>query len=215
MPRVLITGANRGIGLEFARQYAADGWQVIATARGEAPELERLGVRVERLDMRDFAALERLPERLGAEPLDLFIANAGMTAAPRVDSAADAEAALEVLAVNAVAPTLLARALAPSLAGGKLAAITSRMGSIADSSGGWLGYRASKAALNAFWYALSRELSIPLVLFHPGWVKTDMGGPDAQVPPPESVGGIRRILERLTMADTGAFLDFRGDPIPW
>jgi NAD(P)-dependent dehydrogenase (short-subunit alcohol dehydrogenase family) len=215
MPRVLVTGANRGIGFEFARQYAAEGWEVIATTRGEAPELEGLGVRLERLDMRDFAALEAFPDRLGGDPLDLFIANAGMTAGPRVDSAADAEAALEVLTVNAVAPTLLAQALAPSLAGGKMAAITSRMGSIADSSGGWLGYRASKAALNAFWYALSRELSIPLVLFHPGWVKTDMGGPNAQVPPSESVAGMRRIVERLTIAGSGAFLDFRGDPIPW
>lgn len=215
MPRVLVTGANRGIGLEFARQYAADGWEVIATARSEAPELERLGVRVERLDMRDFAALEAFPQRLGGTPLDLFIANAGMSAGPRIDGAVDAEAALEVLAVNAIAPTLLARALAPSLAKGKMAAMTSRMGSIADSSGGYLGYRASKAALNAFWYALSRELSIPLVLFHPGWVKTDMGGPNAQVPPVESVAGMRRIIERLTPAESGAFLDFRGQPIPW
>lgn len=215
MPAVLITGANRGIGLEFARQYAADGWDVIATTRSDAPELEALGIRVERLDMRDFAALAAFPERLGAAKLDLFIANAGVNAGPRVNSAADAEAALEVLAVNAVAPTLLARALAPSLAGGKMAAITSRMGSIADSSGGHLGYRASKAALNAFWYSLSREIDVPLILFHPGWVQTDMGGPSAQVAPPESVAGMRRLLEELTPERSGAFVDFRGDAIPW
>jgi NAD(P)-dependent dehydrogenase (short-subunit alcohol dehydrogenase family) len=215
MRTVLITGANRGIGLEFARQYAADGWDVIATTRGDAPELQALGVRVEHLDMRDFAALEAFPQRLGGAKLDLFIANAGMTAGRRVDSAKDAEAALEVLAVNAVAPTLLARALLPNLANGKMAAITSRMGSIADSSGGYLGYRASKAALNAFWYGLALEIDVPLILFHPGWVQTDMGGPNAQVTPAESVAGMRRILEALTSEQSGAFVDFRGEPIPW
>jgi NAD(P)-dependent dehydrogenase (short-subunit alcohol dehydrogenase family) len=215
MPRVLVTGANRGIGLEFARQYAADGWDVIATTRSDSPELDGLGVRVERLDMRDFESLEAFPERLGRATLDLFIANAGVSAGPRVDSAADAQAALEVLAVNAVAPTLLARALAPKLKGGKMAAITSRMGSIADSSGGYLGYRASKAALNAFWYALAQDIDVPLVLFHPGWVKTDMGGPGAQVHAEESVRGMRRVLDALTPAQSGAFVDFRGQPIPW
>jgi NAD(P)-dependent dehydrogenase (short-subunit alcohol dehydrogenase family) len=215
MPKVLITGANRGIGLEFARQYAADGWDVIATSRSDTAGLEALGVRVERLDMRDFNALEAFAERLGGARLDLFIANAGVTAGPRVDSAAEAEAAMEVLAVNAVAPTLLARALAPNLKGGKMAAITSRMGSIADSNGGWLSYRASKAALNAFWFGLSREIDIPLVLFHPGWVQTDMGGPNAQLAPAESVRGMRRIIEGLTPAQSGMFVDFRGDPVPW
>jgi NAD(P)-dependent dehydrogenase (short-subunit alcohol dehydrogenase family) len=215
MPTVLITGANRGIGLEFVRQYAADGWDVIATTRTAAPELDGLGVRVETLDMRDFAALEAFPQRLGGAPLDLFIANAGMTASPRVDSAADAQAALETLAVNAVAPTLVARALAPNLRNGKMAAITSRMGSIADSSGGYLGYRASKAALNAFWYGLSREIDVPLILFHPGWVQTDMGGPNAQIGAEESVAGMRRLIEALTPERSGAFVDYRGAPIPW
>ena len=215
MPTVLVTGANRGIGLEFARQYAADGWEVIATARSEAPELEPLGVRVERLDMRDFAAIEAFAKTI--ETLDLFVANAGMSAARRIDGAAEAEQTLEVLAVNAVAPTLLARLLEPKLAaeGGKMAAVTSRMGSIADSSGGYLGYRSSKAALNAAWYALSRECRVALVLLHPGWVKTDMGGPSAQIDAAESVAGMRGVIERLTLRETGAFLDYRSGPIPW
>jgi NAD(P)-dependent dehydrogenase (short-subunit alcohol dehydrogenase family) len=215
MPRVLITGAGRGLGLEFARQYAADGWDVIATARGDAPALEALGVRVEALDMRDFGALEAFPERLGGDSLDLFIANAGMSAARRIDSAAEAETALEVLAVNAVAPTLLARGLASRLTGGKMAAVTSRMGSIADSSGGWLGYRASKAALNAFWHGLAKEIGVPLILLHPGWVQTDMGGPSAPLPVAASVSGMRQVIEQLTPAQSGAFVDYTGDPIPW
>jgi NAD(P)-dependent dehydrogenase (short-subunit alcohol dehydrogenase family) len=219
VPRVLITGANRGIGLEFARQYAAEGWDVVATVRGEAPELEALEVRVERLDMRDFEAVEAFGRRIAAEPLDLFIANAGMTAGPRIDSAEEARDAAEVLAVNAVAPTLLARLLVPALAaaGGKMAAITSQMGSIADSSGGYLGYRASKAALNAAWYGLAKEIGtrVPLLLLHPGWVQTDMGGPNAQVPPAESVAAMRRLIARLKPEQTGAFLDYRGNRLLW
>ena len=217
MPTVLITGAGRGLGLEFARQYAAEGWEVIATVREAAPELDEVGVRVERLDMRDFAALETFPERLGGAPLDLFIANAGITAAKHIDSAEEAGTALEVLAVNAVAPTLLARRLAPLVeaAGGKMAAITSHMGSIADTSGGWLGYRGSKAALNAYWASLAHELPVPIVLLHPGWVQTDMGGPSAPLPPSESIAGMRRVIDALTKRQSGAFLDYQGNTVPW
>jgi NAD(P)-dependent dehydrogenase (short-subunit alcohol dehydrogenase family) len=220
MPRVLVTGAGRGIGLEFARQYGAEGWDVIATARGEAPELEGLGVRVERLDMRDFAALAAFPERLGGARLALFIANAGISKAKWIRSAGDAETWQEVHAVNAVAPTLLAEALLPLVeaAGGKMAAISSRMGSIADSSGGYVGYRASKAALNAAWRALAlgwAERPVTLALLHPGWVKTDMGGPGAPLPLAESVAGMRRVIAGLTRDRSGAFVGYDGSLIPW
>lgn len=96
-----------------------------------------------------------------------------------------------------------------------MAAVTSRMGSIGDGSGGYLGYRASKAALNAYWHALAHELPVPLVLLHPGWVATDMGGPNAQLTVEESVTGMRRVIERLTAAQSGGFVDYRGTPIPW
>lgn len=220
MPRVLITGANRGIGLEFARQYAADGWDTIATARGEAPELEQLGVRVEQLDMRDFAAVASFGERLGGAPLDLFIANAGMSGPQRIGNPQVAAEWQEVHAVNAVAPTLLAEALLPNLlaAEGKMIAITSRMGSIADSSGGYLAYRASKAALNAAWRALALDLAgrpVTLAMFHPGWVRTDMGGPNAPLAAADSVMALRGIIAGLGPKDSGSFLDRDGSTIPW
>jgi NAD(P)-dependent dehydrogenase (short-subunit alcohol dehydrogenase family) len=220
MPSVLITGASRGIGLEFARQYVADGWEVIATARGEAPELERLGVRVEQLDMRDFGAVASFGERLSGAPLDLLIANAGMSGPQRIGNPQLASEWQEVHAVNAVAPTLLAEALLPNVlsAQGRMVAITSRMGSIADSSGGYIAYRASKAALNAAWRALALDLAgrpVTLVMFHPGWVQTDMGGPNAPLAAGDSVASLRAIIAGLTPSDSGSFLDRDGSTIPW
>jgi NAD(P)-dependent dehydrogenase (short-subunit alcohol dehydrogenase family) len=220
MPTVLVTGAGRGIGLELARQYAADGWDVISTVRSDAPELAALGVRVERLDMRDAAALQAFPERLGGQPLDLFIANAGISGPQRIETAEAAHGWQEVHQVNSVAPTLLAAALLPNVrsARGKMAAITSRMGSIADSSGGYIAYRASKAALNAAWRALALDWAgepVSLVLLHPGWVQTDMGGPNAPLPPAESVSGLRQVIAGITPASSGAFLGHRGETIPW
>jgi NAD(P)-dependent dehydrogenase (short-subunit alcohol dehydrogenase family) len=222
MPRVLVTGAGRGIGLELARQYSADGWDVIATVRepGKAAELGGLGVRVEALDMRDLAALAAFPGRLGGEPLDLFVANAGISKAKWIRSVEDAEGWQEVHLVNSVAPTLLAEILLPLVeaAGGRMAAISSRMGSIDDSSGGYIGYRASKAALNAAWRALAlgwRERAVTLVLLHPGWVQTDMGGPQAPLAVEESVAGMRGVIAGLPRSESGAFVDYQGIVVPW
>ncbi|HEX9964584.1 MAG TPA: SDR family oxidoreductase [Allosphingosinicella sp.] len=222
MKRVLVTGAGRGIGLELARQYAADGWEVVATVRdpSKAGELASLGVQMEALDMRDFEALAAFRERLGGSPLDLFIANAGLSKAKWIRSPEDAEDWQEVHAVNSAAPVLLAETLLPLVeaAGGRMAAISSQMGSIADSSGGYIGYRASKAALNAAWRALAlgwRSRPVTLLLLHPGWVQTDMGGPQAPLPVEESVAGMRRVIAGLPRSASGAFLDYRGEPVPW
>ena len=225
MPTVLVTGAGRGLGLEFARQYAAAGWDVIATVRNEAAAaaLRKIAgnVRVDMLDMRDFASIERYAHELGEQPLDLLIANAGMTTHGALRSSGEAERFLEVLAVNSVAPTLLASGLAPTLirARGKLIAITSQMGSIADNgSGGWLAYRASKTALNAAWRTLAVDMAaepVAIAMLHPGWVKTDMGGGGALLEPAESVSALRQIIDGLTPRDKGVFLNHRGETLPW
>ena len=225
MPSVLVTGAGRGLGLEFIRQYAADGWSVIATVRNEAAAATLRSVdghvHVEMLDMRDFAAIENFARQLREQPLDLLIANAGMTSPGAMRSSDEAKRFLEVLAVNSVAPTLLASALAPNVirAKGKLVAITSQMGSIADNqSGGWLAYRASKAALNAAWRTLAVEMAaeeVAIAMLHPGWVKTDIGGGGAPLEPAESVSALRKVINRLTPRDKGVFLNHRGETLPW
>ena len=225
MPTVLITGGARGIGSEFVRQYAADGWSVIATVRDpDAADAVRAtggDIRVERLDMRDLAAVAGFAKAIGDTPLDVFIANAGITHPEGLSTAEEAQGWLEVFAVNVVAPTLLAETLAPKVIArrGKMVAITSQMGSIADNrSGGWTAYRASKSALNSAWYSMAIERArepITIAMLHPGWVQTDMGGPNATLPIPESVSSMRRVIERLQPQESGAFLNDRGEPLPW
>ena len=217
MPTVLITGANRGLGLEFVRQYQADGWEVIATARQSSPELDAMGVRVEQLDMSDLYALEAFSADV--DRLDLLIANAG-TYGPRDASGADeAREWLETFAVNTVAPYLLAQAVLPQVraAGGKLIAISTRMGSIADNtSGGFLAYRSSKTALNMAWRTLAlANPDLTSVVLHPGWVQTRMGGSNAPVTPHDSIAGMRKVIDRLSPTNSGQFLDYQGQQVPW
>jgi len=219
MPTLLVTGANRGIGLEFARQYAADGWEVIASVRDPSKAGDVAGAaRVEALDMRDLDAVRGFGARIGGQPLDLLIANAG-TIGPRGDlDAGYGEKWLETLAVNAVAPVLLARAVSANVAaaGGKLVAITSRMGSITDNgSGGSYAYRSSKAALNAGWKSLAIDTGLVAAVLHPGWVQTRMGGSAATLPVEESVANMRRTIARLGSADSGGFFNHDGAAIPW
>jgi NAD(P)-dependent dehydrogenase (short-subunit alcohol dehydrogenase family) len=219
MPTVLITGANRGIGLEFARQYSRDGWDVIATARRSSAELDRLDVRVEPLDLSDDDAVAAFPHKIGG-PLDLFIANAGTNHPMNTDGAQNARDWQAMMMVNAIAPYQLAQALILKLApaGGKAIAISSGMGSIADNGGGWVPYRTSKAALNMAWSCLALEAKprgVVCVIFSPGWVKTRMGGSGAQITSEESVDDLRAGIDRLTMDDTGRFLRRNGSELPW
>jgi NAD(P)-dependent dehydrogenase (short-subunit alcohol dehydrogenase family) len=218
MPTVLITGANRGIGLEFARQYSNAGWDVIATARHSSPELDALGVRVEALDLSDADSVAAFPQKIDGA-LDLFIANAGTNHPMNGESAEDAREWQVMMMVNAIAPYVLGKALLPRMAnGGKMIAISSGMGSIGDIGAGWVPYRTSKAALNMAWSSLALEAKprgVACVLISPGWVKTRMGGSGAQITAEQSVGDMRALIGRLTIDDNGRFLRRNGSEIPW
>jgi NAD(P)-dependent dehydrogenase (short-subunit alcohol dehydrogenase family) len=218
MPSVLITGANRGIGLEFARQYSNDGWSVIATARQSSSELDALAVRVEALDLSDAAAVASFGDRIDGS-LDLFIANAGTNHPMNTDGAQNGRDWQIMMMVNAIAPYQLGKAVLPRMAAeGKMIAISSGMGSVSENSGGWVPYRTSKAALNMAWSSLAleaRSRGVTCVLISPGWVKTRMGGAGAEITSEESVGDMRALIDRLTMDDTGRFLRRNGSELPW
>jgi NAD(P)-dependent dehydrogenase (short-subunit alcohol dehydrogenase family) len=225
MPTVFITGANRGIGLEFARQYAAEGWRVLATARDPqgASELNDIAgdVTIRPLDLdADFFEID-WNGVLGNEPIDVFISNAGVMGPQRIDTIDDAAEWVNMLAVNSVAPVVLAKAALPlvTAARGKLIAITSKMGSIADNcSGGYIAYRSSKAALNAAWRSLAIDVKgdgVTAAVLHPGWVRTRMGGAQAPLTPEASVAGMRRVISGLTAERTGSFFNYDGAVIPW
>jgi NAD(P)-dependent dehydrogenase (short-subunit alcohol dehydrogenase family) len=225
MATALISGANRGVGLEFARQYAKAGWRVIGTSRSpdKADALRALGaaVTVYRLDVADFAAVTALGRELRDATIDVLIANAGV-AGPRgmTPEAIDADGWGATFRVNAMAPLALASAFKAQVARSeqrKMIAITSRLGSMgANAEGGMYAYRSSKAALNAVWrsFALDHGELIAVVL-HPGWVRTDMGGKQAPLGVEESVAGLRRVIAGLGTADSGGFFNYDGSPIPW
>ncbi|MCL6679373.1 SDR family oxidoreductase [Sphingomonas sp. RG327] len=218
MPTVLITGANRGIGLEFARQYSIDGWDVVATVRDGSGELDKLGVRVEHLDMRDLDAVTHFGEHL--DSLDLLIANAGTYGPKSVMSEHDGEGWLETFAVNTVAPFLLAQSVLERVAraDGKLVAISTKMGSIEDNtSGGYIAYRSSKSALNSAWrsLAIDNRGRVTCAVLHPGWVQTRMGGSSAPLKPEDSVAGMRKVIEGLGPEQSGRFFGYDGSEIPW
>jgi len=219
MPKVLITGANRGLGLEFARQYKEAGWDVVATARQSSAELEALGVRVETLDMQDLDAVERLGDRL--DRLDLLIANAGTYGPREVTSADEAREWADTFVTNTIAPFLLAEAVLPIVeaSSGKLIAVSTKMGSIEDNtSGGFIAYRSSKAALNAAWRNLAieaRTRGVAAAVLHPGWVQTRMGGTSAPLEPEESVAGMRKVIDGLTLEQSGGFFSYDGTMVPW
>ncbi len=220
---VLITGANRGLGLEFARQYAADGWTVIGTARrpAGAEELAALDVEVMQLDVTDRESIAALAAALDGRAIDMLINNAGIF--PRVSEIdnIDADAYLQTLTVNTLGPVLVTQAVMPNLRAGELKQvinITSGLASIERNSGGFYGYRESKAALNMFTSTLAAELGedgfICLAL-HPGWVRTDMGGANANLSPEESVSGMSSVIDGLTAEHNGRYFGYDGSEVAW
>jgi len=225
VPTVLIIGASRGIGFEFARQYADDGARVMATHRKpeDAGKLRALGARPIELDVTDATGVAALAWHLDGEPLDLAILNAGVAPRPRTErivapAPGDFDA---VMHTNVLAPMQLIPILVPSLllAKGKLAVMSSKMGSTAlmTSSGSWL-YRTSKAALNNVLKAASLELGpqgVVCMAFHPGWVRTDMGGHEADIDTHESVAGMRRVIAAANDSHNGKFLNHNGEQLAW
>jgi NAD(P)-dependent dehydrogenase (short-subunit alcohol dehydrogenase family) len=227
MPTVLITGASRGLGLEFARQYANDAWRVIATCRDPAAAADLKAVEgavdIHALDVTDHKAIRALARTLEGRAVDLLINNAGIFG-PDDFAFGDMDygAWAEVIGVNTLAPYAVTECFAGHVAASDLktvVAVTSRMGSIASiDKGSSCIYRSSKAALNAVMKGLSHELKalgITVAVLHPGWVKTDMGGPDASIDAPVSVSGLRQVIAGLKPGDSGKFFNYDGDEIPW
>lgn len=228
MRTVLITGANRGIGLAHAARYLERGVRVFATARlpSEAEDLEALGrAHPERLtilpfDARDPAAPGELKRALGDTPLDLLFNNAGMGHRGGF-GAIEAHEFMEVMAVNGLAPLLLAQALIDNVAASArrlIANQSSQLGSLTEATGGAYAYRASKAALNMITRAMAGDLrarGVTVLTLHPGWVRTRMGGPNAPVELDASVSGQQAIFEAASLDDSGKFFNFDGKPIPW
>ncbi|MEK9652027.1 MAG: SDR family oxidoreductase [Poseidonia sp.] len=225
MPVALVTGANRGLGFEITRQLLARGYTVHATYRADEGDLSTLpqpGLHLHRMDVRDEAAIASTLEAIDTG-LDLVVNNAGISDGrwKRVEDI-DFQTVEDVLAVNAVAPVRVTQHCLPLLdraSGGTVVMLSSLMASLDDcQSGKSYAYRASKTALNMFTVAMKNELAernISLLLIHPGWVETDMGGPNAPVKPEESVEGILDRIEEQTVALSGRFVEYTGRPLPW
>ena len=232
MNTLLITGANRGIGLEFSRQYAADGWRVLACCRhpDKSEALHQLAnrhpqqVMIHALDVANRDQIELLAQALSKETIDLLINNAGIY--PTSDKSGFGQTNysewMTAFDINAMAPLKMVESFLEQIARSKLkliVTVTSQMGSIADNgSGGSYLYRSSKAAANMVVKSLAVDLKVKgvtAVAFNPGWVKTDMGGPDAMISVEESVTGMRQVISRLTLADSGKFIGNDNQEIPW
>lgn len=220
MSSILVTGANRGIGLEFCRQLSQRGDEVIAVCRQSSPELQQLAVRViEGIDVSQADDVARLQQALADEHLDVLVNNAGILARDTL-SELDFEDIEQQFRVNAVAPLRVSAALQKNLShGSKIFVITSNLGSIAENtSGGYYGYRMSKAAVNMAMKSLSVDLAdrgIGVFVLHPGYVATDMTSHQGPVSTTESVDGLLARIDELTLSDSGSFWHARGHPIPW
>ena len=230
MANILVTGANRGLGIEFVEQYLNEGNEVIATYRNENSSMdliemvnERSNLKLLQLDVSSNKSLNSFAENLGDSPIDIFINNAGVYG-PRNSSFGnvDEENWIPAIKINAIAPILLTQLIIKNIRSGadkKLIYITSKMGSIDDNKGGGAYvYRSSKTALNSVVKSLSVDLEnegIVVALIHPGWVKTDMGGPNALISKDTSVRGMTEVISNLDISSTGNFYNYDGSIIPW
>ncbi len=225
---VLITGANRGIGLEFVKQYAADGWQVLACCRHPQSAMALQGlatsnnnISIHGLDVADFAQIDALAAQLKQHNIDVLINNAGVYPSSSFGDV-DYDAFAAGFKVNSMAPLKMAEAFVQHVARSqlkKIATLSSKMGSIDDNtSGESYSYRASKCAVNMVMKSLSIDLkphSISVVTLHPGWVQTDMGGSNAMISAQTSVTGLRSVIEHVNIENTGKFIAYDSKEIAW
>jgi NAD(P)-dependent dehydrogenase (short-subunit alcohol dehydrogenase family) len=232
MYTTLITGANRGIGLELTRQYAADGWRVLACSRHpeKSDALNKLAaqypglVQIHSLDVTDLAQIDRMAKTLANESIDLLMNNAGVYPDDHFKGFGHTDYAkwMHAFQVNTMSTLKMAEAFVAQVARSKLkniATISSKMGSVDDNtSGGAYLYRSSKAAVNMVIKSLALDLKsdgITAVVLNPGWVLTDMGGPNAMIPVEQSVAGLRQVIGKLSLSDSGKFLNYDGQEIAW
>lgn len=231
MPTLLITGANRGIGLELCKQYLEADWKVHATCRdpNNATRLSVLddkypdALTVHTLDISNASQIEDLKNKLGIKPIDILFNNAGIYGNESSEfGKTDKEDWLNTFNVNVISPMKMIEAFAENVAIGDkkiIASMSSKMASIVDNgSGGSYSYRSSKIALNMVMSNVAIELKpkgITALILHPGWVRTDMGGPNGEMSVTESATSLRNTLEKATLADTGKFYDIDGSIIPW
>jgi len=227
---ILITGSNRGIGLELCKQYAKAGWQVHACCRQpeNAKELtqladENIGITIHSLDVSDSQQIARLAQSLNSVPIDILFNNAGVYGqGDAYFGNTDESKWLECFRINTIAPLKIMESFVNHVAASEhkiMAAMSSKMGSMADNgSGGSYVYRSSKAAINAVMSSAAIDLkpqNIKVATLHPGWVKTEMGGPSAEITVTECVNNLRQILKDLTLDSSGSFFDIDGSVIPW
>jgi NAD(P)-dependent dehydrogenase (short-subunit alcohol dehydrogenase family) len=227
---ILITGSNRGIGLELCKQYAEAGWQVHACCRQpeNASALSQLAsensrVTVHALDVSNEQQISELAQSLNSVSIDILLNNAGVYGqGDAYFGNADVDQWLDCFRINTIAPLKIMEAFVNHIAASKhktIATMSSKMGSMADNgSGGSYVYRSSKAAINAVMTSAAIDLkpkNIKVAILHPGWVKTDMGGPNAEISTGQCVTQVRQILENLTLESSGGFFDIDGSVIPW
>ncbi|MCX7366700.1 MAG: SDR family oxidoreductase [Alphaproteobacteria bacterium] len=223
MSTVLITGAARGLGFDFVKQYAAKGWKVLACARQPDGLKAVTGdIHTHALEVTDYAAVKALAKTLSGEALDVLICNAGISG-HEAGSLGSIDPAVwrETFEVNALAPLMMAEAFVEHVARSpqkKMIAISSRLGSITHNDGARYAYRASKTALNMEWQSLSKDTAgkgLISVVLHPGWVQTDMGGKAATLTIEQSVPAMVKVIDGLKPADNGRFINYDGTAIPW
>lgn len=223
MSTVLITGAARGLGLDFVKQYAAKGWRVHACARKPDALAQIKGdIRIHPLEVTDYKAVKALAQKLAGEAIDVLVCNAGISgAAATTLGSIDPATWRETFEVNTLAPLMMAEAFIDHVARSKdrkLIGISSRLGSITHCNSGRYAYRASKTALNMEWKGLSVDTAdkkLICVVMHPGWVQTDMGGAQATLTIDQSVPAMVKVIDGLKPADNGRFINYDGNEIPW